>query len=182
MPKQIDLSTELAAAIEATEQDRAQFQWIVWCLAMLERGERRDALERVIARVGEVESNNVTLGEWATFIVDGLPGLRELTSSTALERHHIALWSAAWAWQCATNLHEDPKRDGLHVGTGAGGGRILCMQWDTERDGFSRHVVLAKGALSVGQFNTHAALEGWPGLPEHLVDAGYGHIAVEASE
>jgi len=168
----MDLFGELRAAIEATRGDSGNFHWVAWCLAMIEGERQRAAIDKVRVELAKIDSNHAGLDDWAVWVALGADGLVEVLEQEAswLESPRAAAsqWLAAWAWQCAINEHKEPALAGLHVCMGLGGDRILAMQWDTEMELSPRHVVVASGQLQPGEFNVHAALHGYPGLPEHL--------------
>lgn len=170
----MDLFGELRAAIEATRGDIKNFPWVAWCLGMIEGERQRAAIDKVRAELATIDSNHASLDDWAVWIARGADGLVEVLEEEAswLESPRAAAsqWLAAWAWQCAINEHADLSLAGLHVCMGLGGDRILTMQWDTSIEPAPRHVVVASGQLRTGQFNVHAALQGYPGLPEHLAE------------
>ena len=170
MSESIDAFGELRAAIEATVKDRDQFGWVVFSLSLLEDERRQAGLEKVRRELGEELHNGATLLEWAEFASTGAPALSKRIEAEAPEvarpRWAAAMWLAAWAWQCAINKHDPP--DGMHVCMGLGVDGLLMMQWDTSKSPAPRHVVITPGQIPAGKYNTHAALMGYPGLPDHL--------------
>ncbi len=175
----MDLFGELRTAIEATRLDHAQASWVVWALVRMDRERRAAGMQKVHHELGAVQTNNASLNLWIAWAVEGSDGLVTHLQAKGPEglpdaRAVAAWWLAAWIWRCAIAESAHPATDGLHVNLGLGDGALLsqCLETSVPAPAQTpRHVIIERvGGLPRGVFNTHAALRGYPGLPEHLPD------------
>lgn len=167
-----ELYGELRAGLEAARADLDEIGWPIWALVQLEAEPQAMGLERIARELEVPDEPPGWLAGWAQWATRGARALeaqlRRQAPQLRAPRQAAASWLAAWVWRCGVR---GARGEGVgHVVMGLGEGQVLSMEYLVESRArrVMWHVVVRRGALEVGQFNTRAALRGWPGLPAHL--------------
>lgn len=85
------------------------------------------------------------------------------TEIVGIEAEFVQKHAGAMAWRA---LQGEWSTKNVHVIIGIGDRRALALSWDESDEMYSLHVCQMKSGLKKGKFNTHAALEGFPGYKE----------------
>ncbi len=167
---------EFRASVDGIKKSQDKMVWMFWSYLLLDQNHQPAATHQLERLFSQERYHGASMMEWLSFVSEGFDSLAQRLE--LLDQYHearriesprecAASFLAAWLWQCMLNKHERYRDADLHVSLGLGHGRALVMEWDFRARPMGRHIQIVQGSLDVGQFNTHAALSGFPGLPEH---------------
>ncbi len=167
---------EFRASLDGIKRNEAHLVWMCWSYLLLSEEHRHSARHQLQRLFEKERYHGAELVEWLDWVGQGFKGLVKMLEKEGQRepRHEIehpercaAFFLSAWLWQCALRRHDRYAEADLYVTLGLGQERALVMEWDFRTRPMGRHITFAHSSLEQGQLNTHAALSGFPGLPEH---------------